>query len=96
MRDIKFFFFNFFTHHRNNFLEMNKIPVIVDETGQPYIILRDQQETQRAKGIDALKNNIFAAVALGNTIKTSYGPRGMDKALISKDGEVTVSNDGFV
>jgi T-complex protein 1 subunit epsilon len=73
---------------------MQKIPMLVDETGQPYIILKDQQQQQRATGIDALKNNIFAAVALGNTIKTSYGPRGMDKALVSKDGEVSVSNDG--
>lgn len=68
--------------------------MLIDETGQPYIILRDQQNQERVTGIDALKNNIYAAMALGSTIRTSYGPRGMDKAMVSKDGEVTVTNDG--
>lgn len=33
-------------------------------------------------------------MALGSSVRTSYGPRGMDKALVSQDGDVTVSNDG--
>ena len=73
---------------------MSKVPMFIDETGQPYIVLRDQQNQERVTGIDALKNNIYAAMALGSTIRTSYGPRGMDKALVNKDGEVTVTNDG--
>jgi T-complex protein 1 subunit epsilon len=73
---------------------MAKVPMLIDETGQPYIILRDQMTQERVTGIDALKSNIYAAMALGQTIRTSYGPRGMDKALLSKDGDVTVTNDG--
>ncbi|KAH7821369.1 chaperonin containing TCP1, group II (cytosolic) [Monocercomonoides exilis] len=73
---------------------MAKIPMLIDETGQPFIILKDQTSSERVTGIDALKNNIFSAMALGQTIRTSYGPRGMDKALISKDGDVTITNDG--
>ena len=68
--------------------------MFIDETGQPYIVLRDQQSQERVTGIDALKNNIYAAMALGSTIRTSYGPRGMDKAMVNKDGDVTVTNDG--
>ncbi len=46
------------------------------------------------KGLDALKNNIRSARALARTLRTSLGPRGMDKILVSPDGEVTVTNDG--
>ncbi|KAK2952450.1 putative T-complex protein 1 subunit epsilon [Blattamonas nauphoetae] len=73
---------------------MAKVPMLIDETGQPYIILQDQQNEQRISGIDALKNNIYAAMAVGGTIRTSYGPKGMDKALVSRDGDVSVTNDG--
>ncbi len=36
----------------------------------------------------------MAARAVANTLKTSLGPKGLDKLLVSPDGEVTVTNDG--
>ena len=65
-----------------------------DEYGRPFIILREQQKQSRLKGIDAHKANIMAARAIANCMKTSLGPKGMDKMLVSGDGDVTVSNDG--
>ena len=41
-----------------------------------------------------MKSNIYAAYAVSNTLRTSLGPKGMDKMLVSPDGEVTVTNDG--
>jgi T-complex protein 1 subunit epsilon len=38
--------------------------------------------------------HILAAKAVANIIKTSLGPRGMDKIMVSPDGEITVTNDG--
>jgi len=65
-----------------------------DEYGRPYIIIRDQGQKQRVKGIDAQKANILAAITTCNLLKTSLGPRGLDKMLVGADGDVTVTNDG--
>lgn len=65
-----------------------------DEYGRPFIILREQVQKKRLKGLEALKSHIMAAKAVAATIKTSLGPRGMDKCLVSQDGEVTLTNDG--
>lgn len=46
------------------------------------------------KGLEAHKANILAARAVTNIMKSSLGPMGMDKMLVSPDGDVTVSNDG--
>lgn len=46
------------------------------------------------KGIEALKSNIFAASSIAKTLRTSLGPKGMDKMMVSPDGDVTVTNDG--
>jgi T-complex protein 1 subunit epsilon len=46
------------------------------------------------KGVDAIKSNILAARSVAQTLRTSLGPKGLDKMLISPDGEVNVSNDG--
>ena len=64
-----------------------------DEYGRPFIILKEQAK-ERVKGIEAQKDNIQAARTLTNVLKTSLGPRGMDKMMVSPDGEVTVTNDG--
>jgi len=48
----------------------------------------------RLKGIAAQKANISAARNVANVLKTSLGPKGMDKMLVSPDGEVTITNDG--
>lgn len=65
-----------------------------DESGRPIYIIRDQGEKKRARGLEAHKANITIARALANTLRTSLGPRGMDKILISSDKEITISNDG--
>eukprot|EP00461_Guttulinopsis_vulgaris_P004783 UN04785 len=68
--------------------------VAYDENGQPFIILRDQGKQKRLRGLEAHKANIQAAKAVANILRTSLGPRGMDKMLVSPDGDVTVTNDG--
>ncbi|XP_047205372.1 T-complex protein 1 subunit epsilon [Girardinichthys multiradiatus] len=65
-----------------------------DEYGRPFIIIKDQDRKTRLTGIDALKSHIMAAKAVASTLKTSLGPNGLDKMMVDKDGEVTVTNDG--
>jgi T-complex protein 1 subunit epsilon len=65
-----------------------------DEYGRPFIIVREQQNKTRMTGIETQKSHILAAKAVATIIKTSLGPRGLDKILISPDGEITVTNDG--
>jgi len=66
----------------------------VDEHGRPFIILREQEKKTRLKGLEAHKSNILAARTISNLLRTSLGPKGMDKMIVSPDGEVTVTNDG--
>jgi len=68
--------------------------LVFDEYGRPFIIVKEQDKKSRLKGIAALKANIMAARAVAATLRTSLGPKGMDKILVSGDGEVCVSNDG--
>ncbi|KAL6077575.1 T-complex protein 1 subunit epsilon [Balamuthia mandrillaris] len=65
-----------------------------DDFGRPYIILREQGKKERIRGIEAHKAHISAAKAVANVMKSSLGPLGMDKLLISPDGDVTITNDG--
>ncbi|KAF8442456.1 chaperonin Cpn60/TCP-1 family [Boletus edulis BED1] len=65
-----------------------------DEFGRPFIIFREQAKKTRSHGIDAIKSHILAARTVANIIRTSLGPRGLDKILISPDGDITVTNDG--
>ncbi|KIJ53789.1 hypothetical protein M422DRAFT_222485 [Sphaerobolus stellatus SS14] len=65
-----------------------------DEYGRPFIILREQQKKTRSHGVEAIKSHILAARTVANIIRTSLGPRGLDKILISPDGDITVTNDG--
>merc|ERR1711962_298818 len=65
-----------------------------DEYGRPFIIIKDQDKKTRLSGIDALKSHIMAAKAVASTLKTSLGPNGLDKMMVDRDGEVTVTNDG--
>src|SRR3954454_2523997 len=60
--------------------------------GMPVIILKEG--TRENKGRDAQKNNITAAKIIGDIVKTSLGPRGMDKMLVDSLGDVTITNDG--
>jgi T-complex protein 1 subunit epsilon len=65
-----------------------------DEYGRSYLILRDQNTKQRIKGAEAHKSNILAARAVAHLLRTSLGPKGMDKMLVSPDGDVLITNDG--
>ncbi|MGB9728488.1 MAG: thermosome subunit beta [Thermoprotei archaeon] len=58
----------------------------------PVLILKEG--TQRTTGYDALRANITAAMAVAETVKSSLGPRGMDKMLIDTIGDITITNDG--
>ena len=60
--------------------------------GMPVLILREG--TKESKGRDAQKNNITAAKLIAEIVKTSLGPRGMDKMLVDSMGDVTITNDG--
>ncbi len=61
-------------------------------TGQPIIILdRDKTRTQ---GRDALGFNITAAKAIADAVRTTLGPKGMDKMLVNPVGDMVITNDG--
>ncbi len=60
--------------------------------GQPVLILREN--TQRSKGRDAQKNNIAAASAIAEAVRSTLGPRGLDKMLVDSLGDMVVTNDG--
>ncbi|CAG7941118.1 unnamed protein product [Penicillium salamii] len=68
--------------------------VLKDEQGRPFIVVRDQGKKKRQHGTEAVKSHIVAAKTVANIVKSSLGPRGLDKILISADGDITVTNDG--
>ena len=61
-------------------------------SGQPVLILKEG--TTRSRGKEAQRNNIMAARVIGEVLKTTLGPRGMDKMLIDSLGDITITNDG--
>ena len=61
-------------------------------SGVPIIILKEG--TERKQGKDAQKNNIAAAKAVAEAVRTTLGPKGMDKMLVDSLGDVTITNDG--
>lgn len=52
------------------------------------------EDIQRLIGRDAQRNNILAAKMIADVVKTTLGPKGMDKMLVSPTGEIVVTNDG--
>jgi len=66
----------------------------MDEYGNPFIIMEEQSKKKRLKGLDAHKANILAAKAIAESVRSSMGPKGMDKMVLSPDGDVLVTNDG--
>src|SRR5918992_3108737 len=60
--------------------------------GMPVLILKEG--TKENKGKEAQRNNITAAKLISEIVKTSLGPRGMDKMLVDTLGDVTITNDG--
>jgi len=62
------------------------------QSGTPVLILKEG--TSENKGREAQRNNIFAAKLIAEIVKSSLGPRGMDKMLVDSLGDVTITNDG--
>lgn len=60
--------------------------------GIPVIILKEG--SSRAYGKEALRINIAAVKAVEEALKSTYGPRGMDKMLVDSLGDITITNDG--
>ncbi|MEM1586619.1 MAG: thermosome subunit beta [Candidatus Bathyarchaeia archaeon] len=61
-------------------------------SGQPILILKEG--TARSRGREAQRNNIMAARVIAEAIRTTLGPRGMDKMLVDSLGDITITNDG--
>ncbi len=61
-------------------------------TNQPILILKEGSNRNRGK--DAQRSNISAARIVSEVVKTTLGPRGMDKMLVDSLGDVTVTSDG--
>ena len=59
---------------------------------QPVYIL--PENTTRTLGKDAQRNNILAAKIIADIVKTTLGPKGMDKMLVDSAGNIIVTNDG--
>jgi len=60
--------------------------------GTPILVLKEGTERERGKG--AVYNNIAAARALADAVRSTLGPRGMDKMLVDSMGDITITNDG--
>ena len=60
--------------------------------GQPVVIL--PEGTQRYVGRDAQRLNILAARIIAETVRTTLGPKGMDKMLVDSLGDIVITNDG--
>ncbi|WP_254864100.1 thermosome subunit beta [Halovivax gelatinilyticus] len=62
------------------------------QQGQPMIVM--SEDSQRVKDRDAQEYNISAARAVAESVKSTLGPKGMDKMLVDSMGDVTITNDG--
>jgi chaperonin GroEL (HSP60 family) len=60
--------------------------------GVPVLILREG--SGRSRGRDAQRNNIMAAKTIAEAVKSSLGPKGMDKMLVESSGDVIITSDG--
>ena len=60
--------------------------------GQPILVL--PEGTFRSTGRDVQKNNIAAAKAVADAVRTTLGPKGMDKMLVDSLGDMVITNDG--
>ncbi len=59
---------------------------------QPIFIF--PEDMQRSTGRDAQRNNIMAAKLVAETVRTTLGPKGMDKMIVDSSGDITITNDG--
>ncbi|HIH40574.1 MAG TPA: thermosome subunit, partial [Halobacteria archaeon] len=60
--------------------------------GMPILVLKEG--TERRRGKDAQSSNIMAAKAVAEAVRTTLGPKGMDKMIVDSLGDVTITNDG--
>ncbi len=65
---------------------------MTNQNVQPIFIL--PEDTKRTTGKDAQKNNIAAAKAVAQAVRTTLGPKGMDKMIVDSLNDVTITNDG--
>ena len=65
---------------------------LTTQGGQPVLILKEG--TSRKRGKEAQTNNIMAATVIAEVLRSTLGPRGMDKMLIDGLGDITITNDG--
>jgi len=65
---------------------------LTTQGGQPILILKEG--TARRRGTEARRNNVMAARVVAEVLKSTLGPRGMDKMLIDSLGDITITNDG--
>jgi T-complex protein 1 subunit epsilon len=56
--------------------------LIFDEYGRPFIVVREEAGQARVTGLDALKSHILAARSVADKLRTSLGPKGMDKMMV--------------
>ncbi len=61
-------------------------------TNKPVVLM--PEDIQRIMGKDAQRNNILAAKMVSEIVKTTLGPKGMDKMLVSPTNEIIITNDG--
>jgi thermosome len=66
----------------------------IQQQQQPMPIVLLKEGTTETKGNQAQRNNITAAKTIAEIVRTSLGPRGMDKMLVNNIGDVTITNDG--
>ncbi|OAG29932.1 T-complex protein 1 subunit epsilon [Nematocida displodere] len=65
-----------------------------DEYGRPYVLIKEQESRKRIEEKNILAENVKAFCSIVDSISTSVGPFGADKAIVSADGEVIITNDG--
>jgi len=63
-------------------------------SGQPVLILKEG--SQRTVGREAQRSNISAAKIVADVVRSSLGPKGMDKMLVESFGDITITNDGAI
>jgi hypothetical protein len=82
---------------RNRFIAVTVLAALVPSAADSdhfsffFYLLQEQEKKSRVKGIDAVKSNIQAAKAVSRVLRTSLGPKGMDKLLQSPDGDIVIS-----
>ncbi|TBU09123.1 subunit epsilon of T-complex protein 1, partial [Hamiltosporidium magnivora] len=70
------------------------INILTDDLGRILTLPKEEQEFQIMQGKEVTKANSLVIKEISALLSTSLGPNGLDKILQSKDGDITVTNDG--